>query len=98
MPPSTAWAPPGCPASVSGVTHVPGLNCYLCVRTVPGLYLLQPVRHGHLPVHRRGGDQVLLDLLALASAPVERAEAVVAMGDERAHAELTGERQRLVKI
>jgi len=23
------------PASVSGVTHVPGLNCYLCVRTVP---------------------------------------------------------------
>src|SRR5438034_3675713 len=35
MPPSTAWAPPRCPASVSGVTHVPGLNCYRCLRTVP---------------------------------------------------------------
>src|SRR5438034_9343316 len=23
------------PASLSGVTHVAGLNCYLCVRTVP---------------------------------------------------------------
>src|SRR5207247_1179789 len=40
MPPSTAWAPPRCPASVSGVTHVPGLNCYRCLRTVPrGFYL-----------------------------------------------------------
>src|SRR5262245_28436747 len=24
-----------CPASVLGVTHVPGLNCYRCLRTVP---------------------------------------------------------------
>src|SRR5216683_4511352 len=24
-----------CPASVLGVTHVPGLNCYLCVWPVP---------------------------------------------------------------
>jgi len=24
-----------CRASVLGVTHVPGLNCYLCIRTVP---------------------------------------------------------------
>src|SRR5262245_36518931 len=23
------------PASLLGVTHVPGLNCYLCLRTVP---------------------------------------------------------------
>src|SRR2546427_349781 len=40
MPPSTAWAPPRCPASVSGVTHVPGLNCYRCLRTVPGRIIL----------------------------------------------------------
>ncbi len=35
MHPSTASAPPWCPASVLGVTHVPRLNCYLCARTVP---------------------------------------------------------------
>src|SRR5438046_10491600 len=32
------------PASLSGVTHVAGLNCYLCVRTVPvpRLTLIRP--------------------------------------------------------
>src|SRR5207249_845751 len=35
MQPSTASAPPWCLASVLDVTHVSGLNCYLCVRTVP---------------------------------------------------------------
>jgi len=38
---------------------------------------------------------VLLGLLALARAPVELAEAEVAVGDERAHAELRGDCQRL---
>src|SRR5262249_2270739 len=59
------------------------------------LYLLQPVRHPHLAVHRRRGGEMLLRLLALARAPVELAEAEVAVGDERAYAELVGERQRL---
>src|SRR6266508_2529632 len=54
---------------------------------------LQPVRHAHLAVHRRRGGEVLLRLLALARAPVELAEAEVAVGDERAHAELGGEGQ-----
>src|SRR5215470_12091133 len=30
------------PASLSGVTHVPGLNCYLCPRTVPTWRLTLP--------------------------------------------------------
>ena len=38
---------------------------------------------------------MLLRLLALASAPVELAEAEVAVGDERAHPELLGERERV---
>src|SRR5215831_7634152 len=59
------------------------------------LRLLQPVRHVHFAIHRRRGGEVLLGLLALAGAPVELAEAEVAVGDERAYAELVGERQRL---
>src|SRR5262249_26867557 len=53
--------------------------------------LLQPVRHAHLAVHRRRGGEVLLRLLALVCAPVELAEAEVAVGDEGAHAELFGQ-------
>jgi hypothetical protein len=37
---------------------------------------------------------MLLHLLALARAPVELAEAEVAVGDEGAHPELLGERER----
>src|SRR5215467_5694948 len=59
------------------------------------LRLLQPVRHVHFAIHRCRGGEVLLGLLALAGASVELAEAEVAVGDERAHAELVGERQRL---
>src|SRR5215831_1270635 len=39
MQPSTASAPPWCLASVLGVTHVSGLNCYLCPWTVPAGWL-----------------------------------------------------------
>jgi hypothetical protein len=48
------------------------------------LRLLQPVRHPHLAVHRRRGGEMLLGLLALVRAPVELAEAEVAVGDEGA--------------
>ena len=41
---------------------------------------------------------MLLGLLALARAPVELAEAEVAVGDERAHAARLGERQRLAVV
>src|SRR5215471_12002671 len=52
------------PASLSGVTHVPGLNCYLCVRTVPRvrrtsrfsgppLALLAPAAERQRSPHRR---------------------------------------------
>src|SRR5262245_43366080 len=57
--------------------------------------LLQPVRHAHLAVHRRRGSEMLLRLRALARAPVELAEAEVAVGDEGAHAARLGERERL---
>src|SRR5437773_6574703 len=46
------------------------------------LRLLQPEPHIHLAVHRRRGGEVLLRLLALTRAPVELAEAEVAVGDE----------------
>ena len=41
---------------------------------------------------------MLLRLLALVRARVELAEAEVAVGDERAHAELAGEGQRLAEV
>src|SRR2546422_8502765 len=62
------------------------------------LGLLQPEPHVHLAVHRRRGGQMLLRLLALAGAPEELGEAEVAVGDEGAHAELAGERQRLAVV
>src|SRR5213593_4810052 len=75
-------------------------HCGQVMRRAPSLILclLQPVRHPHLSIHRRRGSEVLLRLLALACAPVELAEAEVAVGDERAHAELAGERQRFAVI
>src|SRR5438552_6187374 len=54
--------------------------------------------HLHLTVHRRRRAEMLMRLLALARAPGELAEAEVAVGDERAHAELAGERQRLAVV
>src|SRR5262249_30063237 len=57
------------------------------------LSLLQPVRHAHLAVHRRGSGEVLAGLLTLSRAPVEFAEAEVAVGDERSHAERRRQRQ-----
>src|SRR5215510_7188224 len=59
------------------------------------LRLLQPIRHPHLAVHRRRGGEMLLRLFALAPAPVELAEAEVAVGDEGAYAAQIGERQCL---
>jgi hypothetical protein len=43
------------------------------------LYLLQIEPHIHLAVHRRGGGEVFLGFLPLARAPVELAEAEVAV-------------------
>src|ERR1700730_5961701 len=51
------------------------------------LRLSQPVRHAHLPIHRRRGRDVFAGLVALTCAPVELTEAEVAMGDEGAHRE-----------
>jgi hypothetical protein len=62
------------------------------------LRFLQPVRHAHLAVHRRRGGEVLLGLLSLVRAPVELAEAEMAVGDEGAHAELQGQRERSVIV
>ena len=55
------------------------------------LRLLQPEAHVHLAIHRRRRGEVLLRLLTLAHASVELAEAEVAVGDDRAHAQLNGE-------
>src|SRR5438874_12964091 len=62
------------------------------------LYLLSPPLHIHLQIHRRGRCQMPLGWLALACAPIQRAEAAVAVSNERAHLELGGEAQRLVVV
>ena len=62
------------------------------------LRLLLPVRHAHVAVHSRRGDEVLLRLLPFASASGELAEAEVAAGDEGPHAARFGERQSLAVV
>src|SRR5438046_10176647 len=68
-----------------------------CIPQFP-LDLLLPEPHVHVAVHRYRCAEVLLGLLALVRARVELAEAEVAVGDEGAHAELAGERQRLAVV
>ena len=60
--------------------------------------LLQPEGHAHLTVHRGRGRQVLLGLCAIMGAPVELAETEVAVGGERAHAEVGGQRVRVTVV
>jgi hypothetical protein len=63
------------------------------------LRLLQPETHAHLAVHRGGGGrQVLLGLRAVPGAPVQFAKAEVGVGDEGAHAEVGGKRQRVAIV
>src|SRR5260370_38127180 len=63
-----------------------------------GLRLLQPEAHVHIAVQRYCGGEVLADLLLLLCTLIELAKAEVAVGDERAHAERVGERQRLAVV
>jgi hypothetical protein len=60
--------------------------------------LREPEPHVHLAVHRGRRGQVVPDLCFLARAPVELAEAEVAVGDEGAHAKFAsqGEGLRIV--
>ena len=60
--------------------------------------LLQPEAHAHLAVHRVGGAEILMCLLALTRPAVELAEAVVTASHERAHAAGFGECQRLAIV
>jgi hypothetical protein len=55
------------------------------------LHLLHPEPHLHLAIHRRSRGQVLVGVLPLARAPVQRAEAEVAVSEEGAHADIVGE-------
>ena len=69
------------PVLVTNLAHSPksSQRLQLCLRW------LQPVRHAHLAVHHRRGGEVLARLLALACAPVELAEAEVAVSHQRTH-------------
>ncbi len=64
----------------TGRTSRPPLVCakapHLCLR------LLQPERHAHLAVHRRGGREVLAFLVWLADPTVDLCEPCVAVGAE----------------
>src|SRR5262245_31328878 len=62
------------------------------------LCLLEIEPHIHLAVHRGRRGEVLLRLLRVARAPVERAEAEVAVGDEPAHAKSSSKRERLARV
>ena len=63
-----------------------------------GLCCRDPEAHSQLTVHRRRHREVLLRFLPLARARVQRAEAEVAVRDERAHLELFGERERIAVV
>ena len=67
-------------------------------RTESRLRLFQPEAHVHLAIHRGGGGQVLLRLCVVASPAVELAETEVAVGDERAHAEVGGPGEGLTVV
>src|SRR3990170_3138461 len=69
-----------------------------CQLVQTSLRLLQPEPHVHLAVHRRRRAEMLLRLLALVRVRVELAEAEVTVGDEGAHAELLGERERVTEV
>jgi len=62
------------------------------------LRLLQPESLVHLAVHGGRRRDVLLRLLESARAPVELAEAQMAVGDKGPHAALLGERQRVAEM
>src|SRR5262245_3268458 len=83
----------GCEAEASA-----NAGLFSCQLPPLGLGLLEPVRHPHLAVHRRRGCEMLLRLLALARAPVEFAEAEVAVRDEGTHAKFGSERHRLMVV
>src|SRR5215831_4782398 len=60
--------------------------------------LVQVEPHIHLAVHRRRDGEVFLCLVALTGLPIEPAEAEVAVGDGRPHAQLGPEIRRLPEI
>src|SRR5260370_24717997 len=60
--------------------------------------LLQRESLGHRAVHGGRRRDVLLRLLESARAPVELAEAQMAVGDKGPHAALLGERQRVAEM
>src|SRR5215467_12237264 len=62
------------------------------------LRLLQPEVHTHVLIHPRRGCQVLARLSDVAGPPSKRSQAEVAVGDERAHAELLGECHRFAIV
>ena len=93
-----AWVPPYCGDESPTCMAVNRSKRSLAVDMTLCLGLLQPVRHAHLAVHRRRGGEVLARLLGLARLRVQRAEAELAVGDERTHAVRLGESQRLVVV
>jgi hypothetical protein len=65
---------------------------HLCQR---GLYRMQPEGHVHGAVQRASGGQLRVGLFYPPYPPIQGAEAVVAVGLERAHTEFIGQGQGL---
>src|SRR5215813_9048051 len=62
------------------------------------LRLGQPESHVHVTVEGYGGGQLGTGLLPLASRGIQRAQAQVAVGLERAHAEFLGQGEGLLVV
>jgi hypothetical protein len=58
----------------------------------------QPEGHVHVTVEGNGGGECSVGLLSLVSCGIQRAEAPVAMGLERAHAEFLGQGEGLLVV
>src|SRR5262249_45521519 len=65
---------------------------------VSSLRLLQPEVHAHLPIHYGRRRQMLPRPFQVARPACQRSKAEVAVGDDRAHAQLVGECQRFAVV
>src|SRR6266478_6385845 len=92
----TRWSPAG-----AGQVHLPGwphspslpLDLRQC-----SLRLGQPEGHLHGPVQVYGSRQLSTGLLPLTGRGIQRAEATVTVGHERAHAEFVGQGASLLRV
>jgi len=70
----------------------------MCKSPYLRLRLCQPWVHSHLTVHGDRGHEALPGVYPVAAVAGDLAEAEVAVGDERTHAQFVGQRQGLAEV